>query len=148
MATYDLTKGNVGNAAGSPAHDMITAVYDAAVTPGAAADVFQMIAINKGTFVHRVFYQVLTGDATQTVDIGDGTTVDGYFADLDVATTGATGVNMLALTDGTPNTVTGYSAGKYYTADDTIDLVVPAGKAWDTLKLKIVAEVSYMGYQA
>lgn len=148
MTTYDKTKGNVGNAAGSPAHDMITATYDASVTAGAAADVFQMIAVKKGTFVHRVYYQVLAGDASQTVDIGDGATVDGYFADLDVATTGATGVSTLALTEGTPNTVTGYSAGKYYTADDTIDLVVPATKAWDTLKLKIVAEVSYMGYQA
>lgn len=148
MATTTLTAGNVGNAAGYPAHDMIEATYDATENVGAAADVFQMIAVPAGTFVHRVFYEVLAADATQTMNVGDGSDVDGFIAAADVGTAGNKGVTTFALTEGAPNTVTGYSGGKFYSAADTIDIEVPATKAYDTLKVRIVAEVSYMGVRS
>jgi len=80
-----------------------------------------------------VFYQVLTADATQTLNIGDGSDVDGFVAAADVATVGNTGMGAGA-----------YSAGKFYTAADTIDLEVPTSKALDTLKIRVSATVTLL----
>lgn len=130
------------NAAGSPARTVIVGTYDAGRRNGAAADVIEVLAIPANTFVEQVHYEVLTGEASQTMSVGDGSGTSSWVAAADVATTGNSGVSSLALTTGTPNTVTGYSSGKLYTAADTIDILVPSGKAYTTLKVRLSAVVT------
>jgi len=96
-------------------------------------------------FVDKVLYEVITADATQTMSIGDGSGTSSYIADADVATAGNTGHSALTLTEATPNTVTGYTGGKFYSAADTIDLLVPSGKVWDTLKVRVYAICTILG---
>lgn len=88
-------------------------------------DVLNVLAIKAGFYVLSVIMKVVTPEgATLTVDIGDGDDPDGYIDGANGnATAGTEVVSDLALTNGTPNTVTGYTAGKYYAADDTIDLI-------------------------
>lgn len=140
MATYttypdgrSITASSGYNAAGAPAVTVITGEFDASLRTLAAADVVTLLDIPARTFVHKVFYQVLTADATQTLNIGDGSDVDGFVAVADVATVGNTGMGAGA-----------YSAGKFYTAADTIDLEVPTGKALDTLKIRVSATVTLL----
>jgi hypothetical protein len=124
---------------------IIENIFDASRRNLAAADVVTLLSIPAKTRVLNVFYEVLTEDATQTVSIGDGSDTDGFLAAADVGTAANTGCSTLALTTGTPNTVTGYSGGKFYSAADTIDLVVDSGKALDTLKLRVCATVAQFG---
>lgn len=147
--TYELgdsiAANSGGNAAGFPAQTVLVGEFDAARRVLAAADVVEVITIPAGTQVDRVAYEVLTADATMTVDIGDGATVDGYFADADIGTLGNNAMTALALTDGTPNTVTRFTGGKYYSSADTIDIYVPAAKALDTLKIRIYVVCTVLG---
>lgn len=119
--------GSGGNYAGSPVQTMLVGVFDAAKRSLAAADVVELINIPAGTYVTKVFYRVLTGDATQTMNVGDGADPDGYVAAADVATAGNAGVGAGAL-----------ATGKFYAAADTIDIEVPATKAYDTLKVEVI----------
>lgn len=141
MATFSTyldgsstTNGNGSNAAGFPAVTVFEGVYDASKRALAAADVVELIKLPARSYVVKVFYHVITGDATQTLNIGDGTDPDGYVAAADVATAGNSGVGAGA-----------YAAGKFYAAADTIDLEVPATKALDTLKVRVVALVAAIG---
>ncbi len=73
-----------------------------------------------------------------TVDLGDGTTPAGFVSNANGNSAGAEGVSApVVLTEGTPNTVTGYSGGKYYAAGDTVDLV--CDNAADAVKIKVQA---------
>jgi hypothetical protein len=134
MATYttyldgkDVAGASGGNYAGSPGPTVLVGIYDASRRPLAAADVATVVNIPANTYVTKVFYRVLTGDATQTLNIGDGADPDGYVAAADVATAGNVGVGAGAL-----------ASGKLYTAADTIDIEVPATKALDTLKVEVI----------
>lgn len=129
-----IARGSGSNAAGYPAVTMFEGVYDASRRNLAAGDTVELINLPARSFVHKVFYQVLTGDATQTLNVGDATDPDGYVAAADVATAGNTGVGA-----GT------YASGKYYTAAAPITLEVPATKALDTLKVRVVALVGVVG---
>ena len=133
------------NAAGYPAQTVIQGVFDASKRNLAAADVAAVLNIPANTLVHQLMYKVMTADASQTLNVGDGADVDGFLAAVDVGTLGNSGATVVALTEGTPNTVTGYSLGKFYAAADTIDIEVPSGKSLDTLKIKLVAVVTIMG---
>ena len=102
------------------------AIAAARVAAGATAltsgDVLEVIQLPAKTYVMAVGLDVTTAEGgTLTIDIGDGTTADGYLDGVD-ANTVASYASTLALTEGAPNTVTGYSAGKYYAAADTIDV--------------------------
>ena len=119
------------NAASYPAVTTIQGVFDASRRNLAAADTMEVLNIPAGTFVHKVMYKVLTGDATQTLNVGDGVDPDGYVAVADVATAGNVGVGAGA-----------FATGKFYATADTIDIEVPATKAFDTLKVSLVAVVS------
>ena len=136
--TYDngasTTAGSGSNAAGAPKQTMLVGVFDASKRNLAAADTVAIIDVPAGTYVRDVFYEVLTADATQTVNVGDGADPDGYVAAADVATAGNNGIGAGAL-----------AGGKYYGTADTIDLEVPATKALDTLKIRVVAEVVMLG---
>jgi hypothetical protein len=56
------------------------------------------------------------------VDVGDGSAASGYLSNINANAVGSH-CSALALTEGAPNTITGYSGGKYYSAADTIDVV-------------------------
>lgn len=133
------------NAAGTPAYSVITNTYDASRCTTAATDSVVMLTIPARTYVQSVFYEVLLGDATQTADIGDGDDPNGWVPAADVATTGNSGCSSIALTNGTNESITGYTGGKYYATADTIDLTVPSGKAWDVLKLRVSAAAVMFG---
>jgi hypothetical protein len=141
MATYTtytdgatVTASGGSNAAGFPDVTVITNVFDAGRRNLAAADVVQLISIPAKTYVLKVMYEVLTEDATQTLNIGDGTDPDGYTVAGDVGTAGNTAVGAGA-----------FATGKYYSTADTIDLEVPVGKALDTLKVRVCAVVAQFG---
>lgn len=91
----------------------------------AANDVVTALNVPAGTLVLHAGIEVVTAaDATAaTVDLGDGDDADGY-VDGANAKTVAFASSTLALTEGTPNTVTGYRSGKVYGTADTIDLTV------------------------
>jgi hypothetical protein len=96
----------------------------AGATALASGDVLEVIPVPAKSLVMRVGYDVTTAEgATATFDLGDGSDADGYLNDVDLNTV-ASGVMALALTEGTPNTITGYSNGKYYSAADTIDITL------------------------
>lgn len=141
MATFttysdgtNIAASSGSGAASYPAQSTIQGVFDASKRALAAADVVTVLNLPAGTYVHKVFYKVLAGDATQTMNVGDGADPDGYVAAADVATTGNSGVGAGAL-----------ATGKFYAAADTIDIEVPALKAFDTLKVKLVAVVTMIG---
>lgn len=139
MATFTTYLDGTGfgagsNAASFPAATVFEAVYDSSRRALAAADVVELIKIPARSYVAKVFYHVITGDASQTLNVGDGTDPDGYVAAADVATAGNAGVGAGA-----------YASGKFYSAADTIDLEVPATKAFDTLKVRVVAHVVALG---
>lgn len=104
------------------------AIAAARAAAGAAAlasgDVVEIMPVPAKTLVLRVGYDVTTAEgATATFDLGDGSDTDGYLNDISLNSV-ASGAMALALTEGTPNTVAGYSNGKYYSAADTIDMLL------------------------
>ena len=139
MATYStytnggsiLNRGGA-NAAGVPAVTVITNVFDAAERNVIAADVVQLLTIPARTMVHGVQYQVLTGEAAQTMSLGHGGAATQYASAVDVATTGNT-----ACSAGTTEI--------YYSAADTIDITVPSLKAYTTLKVRVSAICTLFG---
>jgi len=123
-----------GNAAGYPAVTVIQNTFDASRLPLDAADVVEVLNVPAGTFVHKVFVEVLNGETGQTLNVGDGTDPDGYVAAAAVATDGVRLMGGGA-----------YSAGKFYAEADTIDVAVPATMAYDTLRVRVVASVTAIG---
>lgn len=96
----------------------------AGLTAFAANDVLEVLPIPAKTLVLNVGVDVTTADGTaSTIDIGDGDDVDGYIDGHDANAVGSA-ATVLALTEAAPNTVTGYSNGKYYAAADTIDITM------------------------
>jgi hypothetical protein len=134
MATYTTyTNGEViastgGAFASAPSHGVLRGVYDATKRNTVANDIIAVINVPAGTFVERVMTKILTGQATQTISVGDGDDPDGWDATASAATTGAIIVGDGAL-----------ATGKLYSAADTIDIQVPATMAFTTLKVEIVA---------
>lgn len=96
----------------------------ASATALANGDILEVISLPAKTYVLGVGLDVTTAEGgTCTVDIGDGSDGDGYLDGVD-ANTVASYATGLALAEGTPNTIVGYSNGKYYSAADTIDLTM------------------------
>ncbi len=89
-----------------------------------AADTLQLINVPANHMALVVAYEieVIEGD-TCTFDIGDGSDPDGYHDGIDAESTGGA-ANSLVMAEAAPNTVVGYSGGKYYAAADTIDLLL------------------------
>ena len=99
---------------------------DFSKTPATSAEVLALFNVAKNTYVFKVFALCTTVEGgAANLDIGDGADVDGFLVDFNVNSLGAA-TNTLALTEGTPNTVTGYSNGKFYAAADTIDAIPSA----------------------
>jgi len=116
---------------------IVAARLAAGATALAAGDILEALPIAAGTYVIAAGLNVTTATAaTCTVDLGDGSDVDGYVDGYDPDTVGYVAPTF-ALTEAAPNTIIGYGAGKLYAAADTIDLVlltaIPTGaviKVW------------------
>jgi hypothetical protein len=113
----------------------------AGATALASGDVLEVIPVPAKSLVMRVGYDVTTAEgATATFDLGDASDTDGYLNDADLNAVGS-GVMALTLASGTPNTVAGYSNGKYYSAADTIDVLLN-NSSIDTAVVRIWALVA------
>lgn len=94
----------------------------AGATALTSGDVLEALPLPAKSLVMAVGLDVTTAEGgTLTIDVGDGSDTDGYLDGVD-ANTVASYASALALAEGTPNTVVGYGAGKYYSAADTIDV--------------------------
>lgn len=123
--------------------DITAARLAAGATALGAGDVLAVISLPAKTYVLRAGIDVTTAEGgTLTLDLGDGTDPDGFLDGVD-GNAVASYASTLALTEAAPNTVTGYSNGKYYSAADTIDLVMV--NATDTAVMRVWALVAYVG---
>jgi len=131
MANQDLTKGNVGatKVASYPSggrHFVVEFEIDCSVNPRAAADVVNAIRVPPGHRVAAVRLNTLVvAGLAGGIDVGDAVNSTGFIAVHNGNAVGASNM-VAALTEGAPNTITGYSTGKVYDAEDTIDLVFAA----------------------
>lgn len=106
----------------------------------ASGDVIEAIPLPAKSFVLAVGYDVTTAEgASATIDLGDGSDTDGYLNDVSLNSV-ASGAMALALAEAAPNTVAGYSNGKYYSAADTIDVLINSASV-DAAKVRIWALV-------
>ena len=135
MADVDLTAGGVAGAMpAGPAHklarlNMKLDFRSATGTNRDENDVLQLFSVAFCEVIHACINVTVAEGDTLTADLGDGSDVDGFIDGADLDTVGLTRME-LALTDGSPNTVTGYSSGKLYGSTvDTIDLKVLSGDA-------------------
>jgi hypothetical protein len=136
MATYTESLGFNKGSAGFPAVGLtklnrieieldfpaITAARAAGgATALASGDVLEVMPLRAKTLVMHVGLEVVSGGTTGlTLDVGDGADADGY---LDgVAGDAAGSFASVATVAGDPGALVGLSAGKYYTAADTIDV--------------------------
>lgn len=111
----------------------------AGATALANGDIIEAIPLPAKSLVMRVGLDVTTAEGgTLTIDVGDGSDTDGYLDGVN-ANTVASYCSALALTEGAPNTITGYSNGKYYSAADTIDVLTV--NAADTAVVRLWALV-------
>lgn len=96
----------------------------AGVSSFGSADTLGLLELPAGTLVMGVHVNVITAEgATLTADIGiTGTDADGWVDGVDLNATGWT-AGVQALTEGTPNTLTGFTGGKLITADSRIDIL-------------------------
>ncbi len=102
---------------------VIEAVRDYGKNPSEATEVVPVLQVPAGSLVLFVGAEVVGVEGgTAAGTLGDGDDPDGYLATLN-ANSAAFYTRGLTLTEGTPNTVTGYSGGKFYAAADTIDHV-------------------------
>lgn len=139
MATLDKRQGSAGFPTQRPRLYVLEREFDAAANNLAQNDIVQLLDIPANTMVLRVavIKETLEGGAS-TVAIGDATSATGYIAAADVnsATSECT---SLALTEATPNTVTGYSNGKFYAAAGVIQLKALAAGGLLVAKVKVKA---------
>lgn len=106
---------------------VIESVRDYAKNPSTNAAVVPVLDIPAGTYVLFAGAEVIEAEGgTAAGTLGDGDGATGYLATLNANSTGYY-TRGLTLTEGAPNTVTGYSAGKFYAAADTIDHVTTNG---------------------
>ncbi len=155
MATYTDSLGFNKGSAGFRAEGLnkvtrmevvldFAAIAAARAAAGAAAiasgDVIEAIPLPAKSFVMRVGYDVTTAEgASATFDFGDGSDADGYLNDISLNSV-ASGAMALTLAEAAPNTVAGYTNGKYYSAADTIDVTINSASV-DAAKVRIWALV-------
>jgi hypothetical protein len=109
----------------------ITAARAAAsATALANGDIIEAIPLPAKCLVMAVGLDVTTAEGgTLTIDVGDGSDTDGFLDGVNANTVASyQSGNNLTVTAGTPNAVAGtpyaYALGKYYSAADTIDVVI------------------------
>jgi hypothetical protein len=118
-------------------------IYDATKQVLAQNEVVQLINVKKGELVRQVDVEVLVVDANAgNLEVGDGATTNGYLTAINAAALGYTAM-PLRLTEGTPNTITGFTTGKHYTVDDTLDLKALGASGITTGKYLVRAFVMF-----
>ena len=137
MATVSHKEGPFDSSSGygntSPQTDampggIMAAMIDTAVQNLAADDIWQAMTVPAGSIVVAVGAVILTAEGgTLTIDVGDGDDVDGY---LDGSNGNSAGASYSSI-----NGTTAYSGGRYYSAEDTID--VKAINAADAAKIVV-----------
>ncbi|MCK5433546.1 MAG: hypothetical protein KAJ03_12430 [Gammaproteobacteria bacterium] len=140
MATVDLTTGGSTGAASNLSGRIFTHYKELnfATTNRGAADVLQLFDIPINSHVLSVSWEVVTiEDSTATFDLGDGVDPNGFVAAADAE----------VLAAGASTVTTAYSVavggGRFYSAADTIDMVLSA--AMDTGKIRVWAVVLDFG---
>lgn len=117
-----------------------TARAAAGATALGAADVIEVLPLPAKSYVLFAGVDVTTAEGgTLTLDLGDGSDPDGFLDGVD-GNAVASYASALTLAEGAPNTITGYSEGKYYSAADTIDLTTV--NAADTAVVRVWAVVA------
>lgn len=130
-----VTLGAGGNAAGVPAPVVLENTIRAADIDGgvAAADTLLAMTIPAGMIVSAVAVEVVAGEATVTIDVGDAADPNGWVAAQAIATAGRyIGAGAYA---GTP---------KLYAADTDL-IVTPAAATMDAAVLRVVVVGFHMG---
>lgn len=108
-------------------------------------EVVEAIPIAANTMVLGVRAEVLVVEgAARNFGIGDGAGTSSYIT-TQSANALAEFRTALGLTEGVPNTVTGYTGGKYYSAADTIDILAVTAGGLTTCKIKVSADVIEYG---
>lgn len=106
-------------------------------------DVQPMIDVPDNTLVQSVRYIIERGEgAARSFSIGDVSGPAGYIASTSAINVGE-GITSLSLTDGAPNTVSGFSAGKFYTDPGTIDLVALTAGGLTAGKIRVEAVMTH-----
>ena len=111
---------------GAPEHQVLIgyqayaiATLNFATTPVASGDVVQAVKIGNGCLVTNVRTVVGTAEgSTCTATVGDGSGADSWDASVNLNATAGTA------TAGASGTDAYVTTGKYYSADDTIDLTM------------------------
>ena len=120
--------------AGFGANTVLLAEFDASKRNLDAADTVDIATIPKGLYIRNMFIEVLTADATQTIDVGDASDTDAFVDGASLATAGSLAIGL------------GVAAGgKLYTTATTLRCAVPAGGSLDTAKFRIHADVLQIG---
>jgi hypothetical protein len=133
------TKHSGHKAAGFPSQIVIEGYFDATKRTLAQNDTVAVLDIPANTLIQGVQWEVETVEgAARNFAVGDGSDTDGFIASTS-ANSLASGATALALGEGTPNTVSGYSAGKYYSAADTLDILAVTAGGLTTTKIRLNA---------
>ena len=107
-----------------------------ATTNAAATNIVQALNIEKGTYLTEVLVRVVTAEGgVATVDAGDGDNPDGWLDGIDV--NAAANTVYYSHTNAGTDEAFGKALGKFYTADDTIDLII--NNALDVAVLDVIA---------
>ncbi len=140
MATYNRTGLAGTGSASRPYHGQFApflvsekVAVGTSASPVSSGDVLNVLNVKAGWLVLGVGLKIITAaGGTCTGTVGDGDDANGWDAssvNLNAAAGTVTLVSA-ALTEGTPNTFTdALFGGKYYTADDTIDITLDAGSS-------------------
>lgn len=128
MASKDYTVGGDKHLPYTPGGGgvIVSYTHDFLKNPHSSTDVLGVIKVPAGCRVLYVAQDVKRPEgATLTFNVGDGVTAAGYLSAANGnAAADTITCSGLALTEGTPNTITGYSNGKFYPTADTIDVVL------------------------
>ena len=148
MANLDFTRGVTVTADGKPHPPLLERVLDFSISNGAGSDVAQALDALAGYWVECVAIEVLTAEgATLTVDVGDGADPDGFLNGVDMnaavgtmyssVNTYAIGTGQLDVTAAHEVQLYGIFGGKFYGADDTIDVLLNDAAATAKMRLTV-----------
>lgn len=127
-----IVRSGGSNAAGFPKVTVFENEFDASRRHLDAADTADILALPPGTWLLGVVLQVVSGEADQTLTVRDSEdTPNVFITAADVGTTGAYANSG--------------SQDEFYAEGTTLRILVPSGKEYTTLRVKVQAVVAAMG---